>query len=451
MSDEAFGWRFVTPLFVGAALNPVNSSIIATALVPIATAMRVSVGSTSVLVSSLYLASAIAQPTAGRLAEEFGPRRVFLTGITLVLFGGVVGGAARNLATLVVGRVLIGVGTSAGYPSAMVLIRRRAASAGLSAPPGGVLGGLAVAGMATAAVGPPIGGVLVGVAGWHSAFLVNIPMALGALAMTARWVPHDPPAPGPRSMRMVAARLDVAGIAGFAGTMVSLLVCLMALPHVNRAALVLVVVFAVPLVWWELRAATPFFDVRGLVANRALSRTYTRVALTLFASYTVMYGVTQWLEAGRGVSSREAGLFLLPMGALSALISRPLSRRNLVRGPLIVSAVSMLVGSVGVLLMTRGTPAVWVMTAMLMFGVTIGTMTVGNQTALYVQAPAGHIGTASGLFRTFGYIGSIASATVTGVVFRDHVTDHGLHTVAVVMVAAGAVVLAMTLLDRRLR
>ena len=69
-----FGWRTVTPLVMGSALNPVNSSVIATALVPIAAALHVPAGRTLILVSSLYLACAIAQPTAGKLAEEFGPR-----------------------------------------------------------------------------------------------------------------------------------------------------------------------------------------------------------------------------------------------------------------------------------------------------------------------------------------------------------------------------------------
>jgi MFS family permease len=448
---NAFTWRFVTPLFVGAALNPVNSSIIATAIVPIARATHESVGSAAILVSALYLASAIAQPTAGKLAEEFGPRRVFLTGILLVLLGGIIGGAGQNLTTLVVARVLIGIGTSAGYPSAMVLIRRRATSTGMAAPPGGVLGNLAMAGMATAAVGPPIGGVLVGSLGWHSAFLINVPLALGALAMTARWIPRDLPVEGPRRAREIAARVDVPGIIGFGGTMTALLVFVMSLPRPNWIALGLLVALAVPLVWWELRAATPFFDIRGLVANGALTRTYLRTALTLLGAYTVMYGVTQWLEAARGMSTEEAGLFLLPMGALSALVSRPLSRRNLVRGPLLAAGGSMLVASAGILFVTSHSPAVLVLAVMMIFGLTVGTTTVSNQTAVYLQAPADQIGIASGLFRTFGYLGSIASATVTGVVFKDDVTDHGLHTLAIVLVAAGAVVLAMTLLDRRLR
>ena len=154
---ESFAWPFTTPLYVGSALNPINSSIIATALVPIATQLHVAVGATAVLVSSLYLAGAVAQPTAGRLAEVLGPRRIFLSGVALVLLGGPAGGLGRNLAMLTVARVLTGIGTSAAFPCAMVLIRRRAQEAGMEAPPGGVLGGLAIAGTATAAIGPPIG------------------------------------------------------------------------------------------------------------------------------------------------------------------------------------------------------------------------------------------------------------------------------------------------------
>src|ERR1700741_245697 len=78
---QAFSWRFVTPLYVAATLNPINSSMIATALVPIAHALRVPVGQTAILVSALYLASSVAQPAAGKLAEQFGPPRGLLAAI----------------------------------------------------------------------------------------------------------------------------------------------------------------------------------------------------------------------------------------------------------------------------------------------------------------------------------------------------------------------------------
>ena len=448
---NAFSWRFTTPLFMGSALNPVNSSLIATALVPIAAAMHVSVGRIAVLVSALYLASSIAQPTAGKLSEEFGPRRVFLGGILIVLIGGVVGGVSQDLTTLIVARVLIGVGTSAGYPSAMLLIRRRAEQAGLDKPPGGVLGGLQIAGAATAALGLPLGGVLVGAWGWRTTFFVNVPVAVITLVMAASGIPRDPPVTGSRKARDVAARIDVAGIAGFGGAMTTLLIFLLSLPHPDWVALGLSVVLTAALVGWELRAGHPFIDVRLLASNLALTRTYLRWALMALCVYTVLYGITQWIEAGRGISASEAGLLLLPMTAVSALIMGPISRRNLIRGPLLAGAAASLAGAAGVLFLTTSTPVVWIVIVTLAFGIALGAAASGSQTALYTQVAAGQLGTASGLFRTFGYVGSIASGAIISIVFRSSASDHGLHVIALIMIAASAVTLLVTLTDRRLQ
>jgi MFS family permease len=445
---NAFPWRFVTPLFMGSTLNPINSSLIATALVPIAAAVHVSVGRTAVLVSALYLASAIAQPTGGKLAQEFGPRRVFLAGILTVLAGGLVGGFGQNLTTLVVARVLIGVGTSAGYPSAMLLIRRRAEAAGLDAPPGGVLGGLVIAGAATVAVGLPIGGVLVDAWGWRTTFFINVPFAAATLAMALLWIPRDAPVTGPRTVRQVATRLDAGGIAGFGGAMTALLVFLLGLPHTDWIALGVSVAIGAGLVSWELRASHPFFDVRLLAANLALTRTYLRFALATLCVYTVLYGLTQWLQAGRGISAEEAGLLLLPMSAVSAVLILPLSRRNLVRLPLVVGAACCLAASAGVLALTTSTPIVWLVVVTLIFGITLGTSVSANQTTLYAQVTAGQIGTASGLFRTFGYIGSIASSAIISIAFHTSVTDHGLHAVALIMVVVSALGLVIVIADR---
>jgi MFS family permease len=172
------------------------------------------------------------------------------------------------------------VGSSAVYPSAMLLIRRRAASAGLDAPPGGVLGSLVIAGAATAALGHPTGGVLVDTWGWRTTFLVNLPVALLSFIMGFLWIPADLPVTGPRTLRQIAVRLDVVGIAGFGAAMAALLVFLMGLPDADWTALGLAVVVGAGLVWWELRASHPFIDVRLLATNLALTRTYLRFALS---------------------------------------------------------------------------------------------------------------------------------------------------------------------------
>ncbi len=450
-SDKPFSWRFTTPLFIGSALNPINSSMIATALVPIASGLAVSVGQTASLVTALYLASAIAQPTAGKVAEVFGPRRVFLVGIVLVLLGGVLGGAAQDLLMLLIARISIGLGTSCAYPTAMMLIQRRAAAAGMEKPPGGVLGGLQIAGIATAALGLPLGGVLVQTAGWRWVFLVNIPVALIALIAALIWIPRDAAQPTPRKARDVTSGIDLTGIIGCAFAMIALLAFLFSLPGPNWIMLAVSGVLFIALIFWELHAAHPFVDVRSLARNGALTRTYLRYALVALCVYVVLYGITQWLEAGRGMSPLAAGLLLLPMSVISGVVVAPISRRNLVRGPVITAAIASLVGSAGVLFLTSDTNIAWIIGITLVFGVALGTAASGNQIALYTQAPPAQLGVASGLFRTFGYIGSIAASAITGIVFHNNISDGGVHLIGLIMIGVSALAVVLTLLDRRLR
>jgi predicted MFS family arabinose efflux permease len=376
---------------------------------------------------------------------------VFLAGALIAAAGGAVGGLGQNLATLIAARVLIGIGSSAGYPPAMLLIRRRAQQAGLSAPPGGVLGGLQIAALVTATLGLPLGGVLVGAWGWRAVFFVNVPFALAALAMAAAWIPPDSPVNVPGGARELASRIDLAGITGFAAAITALLVFLLSLPRPDWIALALAVIIGTGLVRWELRATRPFLDLRLLASDEALARIYLRIGLTMLCVYTVTYGITQWLEADRGISASETGLLLLPMCAVGALVSRPIARRNLIRGPLPTAAFSALIASVCTYFLSTSAALIWVVAVTMIYGVTTGTTTIGNQAALYTQVTPAQTGTAAGLFRTSTYIGSITSATITGLVFRTRINDHGLHEIAIILTVVSAVILLMTIADRHIR
>jgi MFS family permease len=447
-----FGWRFVAPLMTGAALNPVNSSLIATALVPIGRAFGIPLGRTAVLVAVLYLASAIAQPASGKLAEHLGPRRVFLAGIVIVLAAGILGGTARSFTVVLAARVLIGIGTSAGYPTAMLLIRARTADAGLREPPGGVLAALSVTGQATAAAGLPLGGLLVGAAGWRAAFLINLPFALAALVLALAYVPADNPREhgdaGWRRAARICGELDIVGMLLFAAAVTALLVFLLSLAHPDWAALAVTAAAAGGLSWWELRAATPFLDLRALAARPALAATYARSGVTFLIIYTILYGITQWLQAGPGLSATSAGLAMLPSAAIAVAVSVPAGRRNLVRVPLVAAAGAAVTGSAGLAVLPADVVVVILIT--LIFGVTVGLGSVANQAALYAQAPGGELGTDSGLLRTFNYLGAIGSTAVISAAFRHGATSHGLHVIGLVLLPLSAAVLAATLAARTL-
>jgi MFS family permease len=116
-------------MVLGAILNPINSSMIAVALVPIGVAFHALPGETAWLVSALYPATATGQPVVGRLVDRYGPRRLYLIGTAMVGVAGVLGLVAPSLGVLVAARVLLGLGTCAGYPAAMFLIRSEAGGA----------------------------------------------------------------------------------------------------------------------------------------------------------------------------------------------------------------------------------------------------------------------------------------------------------------------------------
>ncbi|MFI9834538.1 MFS transporter [Streptomyces sp. NPDC051913] len=425
---------------LGSSLNPINSSIIATSLIAIGNTFHAGAASTIWLVSALYLASAIGQPTMGRLAERLGPRRVFVAGLSLVGIGGALGTVAPNLPTLVAARVILGIGTSAGYPTAMVIVRRWAAEHP-SAKPGGTLGALAIAAQVTSALGLPLGGLLAAAAGWRVTFFVNVPLVLLGVVMTLAWVPRDPPrAEGSAP----PAPLDLPGMVLFSGTIASLLFFLDDLHHPRWPLGALTLLLLTALILFERKADDPFVDVRMLAANKALSATYLRVCLTFLLNYCILYGLTQWLQETRGLSAIGVGLLILPMSVFAALISLPFARRNLVRPALYCTAAAAVVGPACLLLFTSTTP-VWALVLITMvFGIVSGLGVIGNQAALYQQAPAEAVGVAAGLMRTFTYLGAVLSSSLISLSFGDRATDSGLHTITYALLGLGAVLLAIT-------
>ena len=176
-------------MVLGAILNPINSSMIAVALVPIGAALGAGPAQTAWLVSGLYLATAIGQPVVGRLVDLYGARRLFLAGAVLIGVGGLVGALAPSIGVLVLSRVLLGLGTCAGYPAAMTLIRGEADRTGQDSP-ATILTVLAVSTQTVAVIGPTLGGFLIGVGGWRATFTVNVPLALACLVLGALYLPR---------------------------------------------------------------------------------------------------------------------------------------------------------------------------------------------------------------------------------------------------------------------
>jgi MFS family permease len=452
VNDARFGGvrgRLIGTLALGTSLNPLNSSMIAVALAQLQTDFGVGVATSSWLVSAFYIGAAVGQPLMGRLVDQLGARRMFVAGLVVVLLASLATPFVPGFWWLVGLRVVQAFGTSTAYPAALVLIR--AATPADRAPTAG-LGAITVANSTSAALGPVLGGFLVSGAGWQAVFLVNVPICLVGLVFAWRVLPRQR-AEDAVAARRVLAELDLPGVALFSATMVTLLLGVLSFtstPHVWLLGVAAVV--AVVLVLRERATASPFLDVRALVANRALTSVLVQQGVVNFVFYCTFFALPLWLERVRGYSSDQAGLFILPvagLGVLTVPVAARLVRAHGSRAALILGSAVLLVATGALQLLGDATPAVLIVAFGLLLGVPNGFNNLGLQTALYEAAPGGRTGSAGGLFQTFRYFGAISATATIGVLFDRNLSSGGLHELALVMTVAAVVVLALALLVRR--
>ncbi|MEW1678070.1 MFS transporter [Streptomyces noursei] len=444
-----FDRRLLPPMMLGSVLNPINSTIISVALVPIGVALGAPASQTAWLVSALYLATSLGQPVVGRLIDLFGPRKLFLLSTALVGLAGVVGTLAPNLGVLIVARVLLGFGTCAGYPAAMALLRSEAERTGRDSP-GGVLTALAVANQTVAVVGPLLGGVLIAVGGWRATFALNVPLAVAAVLLGLLRLPR-PAGTGRSAPRgRLTAQLDLPGMALFAALLVSLLLFLMNLHLRNWYLLVIAVAAGGAFAARELRAATPFIDLRVLGGNRPLLATYGRALVAYVVAYAFLYGFSQWTEEGFGLTPFHAGLVQIPMFLMAIGVSVVSGRRPGVRGKLLVGAVGQIVACLVMLTLSGRSPLWTLLLVALVFGIPQGLNNLALQNSVYFQADPERTASSAGLLRTFAYIGSMVASSATAASFGRRVDTGGMHHLAWVMLGAGVLYLLLTVFDRTL-
>lgn len=438
--------RVVAAILLGTLLNPLNSSMIAVAIVHLERDFRVGVVSASWLISSYYLAGAVGQPVAGRLADQFGPRRLFCAGLAVIAVAGVFGALAPSFGWVVVARVVLAFGTSTAFPSGLAIIRR--AAGGQPAPQ--TLGALSIAASVSAALGPVLGGGLVSLFGWEAIFAVNVVMVAIALPLALRWLPRDTQR-GAREVPLATLRrlVDLPGIALFSGMLAALLALLLSLPTTPLWGLApIAAAAAVGFAWWERRRAEPFLDVRMLVADRRLLSVYAQFAAVNVVFYGVFFSLPIWLESVRGYSPGAAGLIMLPIAGLGVVVTPLAARLIEARGPrpaLVIGAAALTAGTLLLLFLGQTLPIVALLAIGAVLGIPSGFNNLGLQSALYAAAEPQRTGAAAGLFQTCRYIGSVFSTSLIGIVFAAGVTSGGMHTIAIALAAMSTAILLASL------
>ncbi|ALE07051.1 multidrug MFS transporter [Arthrobacter sp. ERGS1:01] len=191
METVAKPWPALWALVLGFFMILVDSTIVSVANPKILEGLHTDINSVIWVTSAYLLAYAVPLLVTGRLGDKYGPKNLYLIGLTVFTLASLWCGLSGDIGTLILARTVQGLGAAMMTPQTMAVITRIFAP-DKRGPAMGLWG--ATAGVAML-VGPILGGVLVDGLGWEWIFFVNVPVGIVAFIMAWRLVPklktHD--------------------------------------------------------------------------------------------------------------------------------------------------------------------------------------------------------------------------------------------------------------------
>jgi len=348
---------------------------------------------------------------SGSTADRLGRRATFQTGLAAFTLGSLLCSLAPGLGWLVVFRMLQAIGGSMLNPVAMSIITNTFTKPAERARAIGIWGGVVGISMA---LGPLAGGILVQTVGWRGIFWVNIPVGVAALILTALFVPE--------SRAPHARRVDPFGQLLVIVMLASLTYAIIEGPNAGWSSVrilgffALAAVAAIALLTYEPRRDEPLIDVRFF--RSAPFSGATVIAVSAFAALGgFLFLNTLYLQEVRGYSAFHAGLYTLPMAAMTVILA-PLSGRVVgARGPrlpLIVAGVAITISAIMLTGLTATTSTRWLIAAYVMFGIGFGAVNAPITNTAVSGMPRSQAGVAAAIASTSRQVGSSLGVAVMG-------------------------------------
>jgi EmrB/QacA subfamily drug resistance transporter len=348
---------------------------------------------------------------AGSTGDRVGRRRTFQVGLATFTLGSLLCSLAPSLGWLVAFRGMQAIGGSMLNPVALSIIantftddRERARAFGIW----GAVFGLSMA------MGPVVGGVLVATVGWRGIFWVNIPVGIAAIVATALVVPESRAAHG--------RRVDPVGQVLIIVMLASLTYAIIEGPRLGWSSGTILGLFGVSaaaaaaLAIYEPRREEPLLDLRFF-----RSAPFTGAVVIAITAFSALAGFlflnTLYLQDARHLSALHAGLYTLPMAAMTVLLAPLSGRITGQRGPRIPLLVAGVMTTAGALMMagvTATTPVAFLMLAYVVIGIGNGMVNPPISNTAVSGMPRSQAGVAAAVASTSRQVGSSLGVALTG-------------------------------------
>jgi EmrB/QacA subfamily drug resistance transporter len=328
-------WLILGAAVFGLFMAILDASIVTIAVPTIEQALKTDIETVTWVLNSYNIVFAVLLIPAGRVADRFGRKKLFIAGIVIFTVFSLASGLAGHINVLIAARAFQAVGAAIMVPVSLAIVtvafppQQRGLAVGIW---GAISGG-------AGAIGPTLGGLLTEYAGWEWIFFVNVPVGVLAVAACLYIIPES---------RDVEAthKIDYPGVAFLSVALFALTLALVRGETVGWSSLFITglfatfAVFSVLFVLVERFVAYPLVDLR-LMRSRVFSAANATVLLFGLGFFGALFLFVQYLTVVEGYAVLRAALAITPLPAAIIVVGPIAGRLSDRYGPraLLVSGV----------------------------------------------------------------------------------------------------------------
>jgi EmrB/QacA subfamily drug resistance transporter len=420
ITDQNRKWWTLGAMCFALFMIMLDNTVVNVALPSIQKDLGASISGLEWTINGYTLSFAVLLATGGRLGDIFGRRRMFLAGVVIFALSSATAGFAADETSLVISRVVQGVGAALMMPGTLSIIT----DAFPAHERGKAMGTWAGVSALALAVGPVLGGFLTEHVSWRAIFYINIPVAIGAVLATTFAV---------RESRDTSVGRDV-DYPGVAVLTIGLTALVLALVEGNSwgwgspeiVGLLALAALALPaFVFVENRVKAPMVHFE-LLSDRNFLGAVVVAMIISFAMLGVFFFLALYMQDILGYTPLEAGIRFLPstlmivgIAPVAGRLSDRFGPRWLIAGGLVIVAASLFSFS----RIAVDSSYLDLLPGFMLLGIGIA-MTMSPMTSAAMNAvPVQKAGLASGVLSMFRMVGGSLGVAVTGAIFQGLVSS----------------------------
>ena len=403
--NPAARYAVLVVVCISSFLTPVSLSGSFVAVPAISEDLHVSAVYASWIPAAFLLSNLLMMLPSGRLADQYGRKRIFLIGGLIFSIGSLIAGFAQNIEMLLFSRVIQGISSAMFFTTGMAII-----TSVFQQGRGAALGWLVSSIYLGLTCGPLLGGWVTEHFGWQAVFWFPLPLVLivlvvSAVTMKGEW----------RSAQ--AERLDLVGTLYMAIGIIGSFVGLSILPDWQGGLwLVIGLAFIVIFIRHCYTAPRPLVRLNLVLGNKPFSRALAASIMVYASNYGLIFLLSLYLQYNRGMPPTEAGQVLMVqaivMTVLAPLAGR-LSDRYRPRLLATLGCLSMVAG-LTLLVVTVGpaTPIWIILICLVAFGIGFGMFSTPNTNSVLGSVPPERLGMSSALLNLSRLLGQMLGTAV---------------------------------------